>query len=134
MAKPKAQTLAARFDPDPKHFLLTKFEFDRLCEVARIPEKEHFFFLVGLLVPSALNIPAALPKEGNAPSIVFILNALVVLVALILAVFQARVWYSKRKVFREFVSELEERPEGRLAFTGSAAGMYVGPIPSERAG
>jgi len=130
MAKPKP-TVAARFDPDPSHYLLTEVEFNRLCEVARIPEKENVFFLLGLLIPCAISTYTSAPKENELIGVQFVLNFIVVAVTLIMVIFQARGWYAKRKIFGSFVSELKDRPEGRLAFTAPAEPIVV-PAAAEK--
>ena len=117
-------SVSARFDPDPNHYLLTEVEFDRLCEVARIPEKENSFFLLGILIPCAITAFTSLPKS-DPPSLSFLLNFIVVVVAALTFIFQARGWYSKRKVFREFVKDMKERPEGRLAMTPAKTQIFT---------
>lgn len=124
MAKTKS-TVAARFDPDPSHYLLTEVEFNRLCEVARIPEKENVFFLLGLLIPCAINSYTGIPPTGQSLSSAFILNFIVVAVTLLMTFFQARGWYSKRKIFKNFVTTLKDRPEGRLAFSAPQEQIYI---------
>jgi len=134
MSRAKATSVAARFDPDPEHILLTRVEFDRLCEVARIPEKENFFFLCGLLIPCGIAIFSEYPAAGEAPSTKLLLNFIVVVVAGLLAFFQGRGWYSKRRAFKDFVGSLEERPTGRLAFSEPQTRIYVNQDSSKTAG
>ena len=124
-------SVAARFDPDPNHYLLTEVEFTRLCEVARIPEKENVFFMLGLLIPCAINAYTAIPDGDKPASVSFTLNFIVVAVAGLMVFFQARGWYAKRKTFSNFVSDLKERPEGRLAFAAQPAQMVVSPPRKE---
>ena len=130
MAK-NTPSVAARFDPDPNHYLLTEVEFNRLCEVARIPEKENVFFMLGLLIPCSINAYTSIPAGETSASIGFILNFIVVAVTGLMVIFQARGWYAKRKIFASFVSELKERPEGRLAFAAPAIQMVVSPPSTE---
>lgn len=130
MAKAKP-SVAARFDPDPSHYLLTEVEFNRLCEVARIPEKENVFFLLGLLIPCAISTYTSIPKAQAAASVGFILNFIIVAVTGLMVLFQARGWYAKRKTFKTFVTELKDRPEGRLAFAPSPEQMFVNPPAKE---
>ena len=128
MGKPKP-SVAARFDPDPNHYLLTEVEFNRLCEVARIPEKENVFFLLGLLIPCAINAYTGTPKAAEPISVSFVLNFIVVAVTFLMVIFQARGWHAKRKTFKDFVSNLMERPEGRLAFTAPLEQILVATAP-----
>jgi hypothetical protein len=118
-------SVSARFDPDPSHYLLTEVEFERLCEVAKIPEKENLLFLLGLLVPCAINAYAAYPKTTDTLSVGFILNFIVVVLAGLLALFQGRAWYSKRRTYGNFVRDLKQKPEGRLLFSEPQQRMYV---------
>lgn len=132
MAKnPPSPSVAARFDPDPNHYLLTEVEFNRLCEVARIPEKENVFFMLGLLIPCAINAYTSLPEADKPASVAFILNFIVVAVTGLMVFFQARGWYAKRKTFQNFVRDLKDRPEGRLAFAAPPTQMVVNPPSKE---
>ena len=124
MAK-QSPTIAARFNPDPPHYVLTEVEFKHLCEVARIPEKENFLFLIGLIVPCAFAVGGNWPKTGDLPSTFFLLNFIVGVLAGLVAVFQARAWRLKRNSFRSFVDELKQRPENRLAVAPATQTPYV---------
>jgi hypothetical protein len=127
-------TISARFDPDPTHIVLTEIEFQRVCETARTPEKENLFLLVGLLVPCAINAYVSAPKDGAPASTEFLLNIIVVVVAVLVAGFQARAWYAKRSSYNEFVEQLRERPEGRLSFSQPQGTIYVSNAPVAKDG
>jgi hypothetical protein len=124
-------TISAVFDPDPIHIVLTEIEFDRICETAKIPEKENVFLLVGLFVPCAINAYLTFPIKGGQVSTEFILNSIVAAATLLVGGFQSRAWYAKRSQFSLYVKQLRERPMGRMSFAQPQGSAYVSNIPAE---
>jgi hypothetical protein len=103
--------VVAHHEPNPDHFVLTKSDFAQLTDKARIPEKENTLFLVGLLIPSLINIASTWPKENEVVGPIFTLNMLVVIVSLIGVFFQGREWKTKRCQFSALIKTFEERPK-----------------------
>ena len=130
MAKPKP-TIVARFNPDPSHYVLPEVEFDHLCQIAKVPEKENFLFLLGIFIPCSINTYAKFPAEMPEMTVEFLLNFVVAVITALVALFQGRAWYSKRKAYSNFVKKLKERPEGRLSFSPSEA-VFVSDKPANK--
>lgn len=112
MAKKNSHTpINARFDANPEHYVLTAVEFERLCELARIPEKENTFFLIGLCLPCAIAALNHSLPAGQVPPLSFFLNFTMATISGLLGIFQARSWYFKRKGFQNFVNQVKEKPQ-----------------------
>ena len=129
--KSSLSAINARFDANPEHYVLTAVEFDRLCELARIPEKENAFFLIGLFIPCAIAVSNQSLQEGQVPPVSFFLNFIVAIISILLAIFQARSWYFKRKAFRNFVAQLQEKPQHSfsVANAGRANDFFIASAP-----
>ena len=107
----KRPSITAYYDPNPVYHNLTQVEFDQLCEKTKIPEKENTLFLIGLFVPSALNIAVSWPSEVGKIAAAFDLNDLIAVVSLIVGSMQARQWSAKKGQFNQFVQGLKNKPK-----------------------
>jgi hypothetical protein len=116
-------SITAYHDPNPIYYSLTQPEFDQLCEKAKIPEKENTLFLLGIFIPSFVNLCFTWPSVTKPITALFVINSLIVIVSFMLICMQGRLWWSKRGSFGNYVSILREKPQIKMELTDIPEGI-----------
>lgn len=122
---PRKQSIVARFDPNPSHYVLAEMEFDKICEVAKIPERENVLFLLGLFIPCLLNLIAHRSTEGEFVSAEFLANLVFAAVAVVVGLIEGKGWYRKRGAYLSLIANIKNRPESDLAYSQPPQKLFV---------
>ncbi len=109
--------VTVRHNPNPVQIVVTEAEIDQLKDKAKIPAKENTFFLVGLFIPSLVNLINEKPQNLEAINLFVAANLFITIISFILGLIQAREWWSKHGQFDALVTELKEKPEMDFVYT-----------------